>query len=494
MVIPRYDNCNSIAFSVICVGFALRVLAGAPGTMPAPMRVSTCNSPPVLTSEEAKRAIDPLVRALSTCRDDAAACHLRYRIGVIHFKAGMMAQAAACFEQIAGASQTPELIQACSLNMAGQIARRQGDGPKAIDAFGRLAGLAKRLLTAESEDTSDTILRTLWCAALVGRAEIYELQKDPAAAAQEYQRLLQIRNELKNDEIFSSQTPLVMDRLSRLYLQEREVDEYLNLAAALITQFPAYPRAPAIELESLCVRALRDAHPEPEYLQGALYAPVYLIEHLRHARRELADAKREIPRLGTGPDGDDLPAETRALPAREEGGLNDCDALLDAVGQLCRKHQGAPTGALLDYHYAWMLDAAGKRDQAIKVIARVSCREPGDSKGEDSPLGARTLPAREERGQSLPRTSRGDGGDTPDQAIALPAGRPHEDVLREYAIIQHAIMLAERGDYRDALQLLATLPTDGDKTLHVSQLAESVIVSIQTLKREVPTDETSKPN
>lgn len=441
MVIPRHDNSHSTALSLICISLVLRVVAGTSGPMPTRSGASTGNCAAIMTPEEAKRAIDPLVHALNTCRDDGAAWHLRYRVGVIHFKAGTMAEAEACFQQIADASEAPELIQACALNMAGQVARLQGDNDKALKALGRLAGLAERSVAARSGDASNAMLCRLWCAALIGRAEICELQKDYIAAANEYKRLLQARIDLENNDAFAGRIPLVMDRLSQLHLQERHVDEYLSLATALTARFPAYPRAPLIELESLCVRALRDARPAPEYAQGALCAPAHLIEHLRQAHH--------------------------GLQAREQRGRDGRDTVLDAIDQICQRHQGTPMGALLDYHYAWLLEAAGRRDKAMEAIARVSGG-----------------------GRRLPRASRGDDRDRPDEPVVPEAGRPHEDILREYAIIQHAIMLAERGDYSKASQLLATLSPDPDGNPHVSLLTESVSKSIQTLKREVPKDAT----
>jgi hypothetical protein len=189
---------------------------------------------------------------------------------------------------------------------------------------------------------------------------------------------------------------------------------------------------------------------------------VYLIEHLRQTCR------------GSGGPKPAIALEERGRSLSGPGGGDHCNAVLHAVDQLCRKHQGTPADALLNYHYAWMLEAAGERDQAIEAIARISCRG---------------LPVREERAPGAPQAPRENGRDASDEAVVPQTCRPHQDVLYEYATIQHALMLAERGDHAKALQLLANLSADGDKTPHISQLAESVTKSIQTLKREVPANE-----
>jgi hypothetical protein len=65
------------------------------------------------------------------------------------------------------------------------------------------------------------------------------------------------------------------------------------------------------------------------------------------------------------------------------------------------------------------------------------------------------------------------------------------EAVQEYARIQSAIMLGEKGDYTDALRVLRSLRKHPDKS-HLSELAKSVTESIEILKREVPKDESTK--
>lgn len=416
MATPRNDSYEVRVLLALAGLVLLAVTAGfAVGreVSQAPL-LSGGDSSDVMDPQEARTAVVRLRQALAACYDDHLAGRIRYHIGLTLFKAGLLAESRAAFEQAADAAGVPELIQACSLNMAGQAARLQGENAASIDAFGRLADLAGRLLADTQKDMPRSTLHQLWCAALISRAEIYEVQKDFAAAATEYERVVQ--TEAKGEPgAPCSAVPYAVDRLSLLHLQQGRVDEYLSLASALAARHPGYERTGAVELESTCVRLLRGIQPELEYPRGALDAPVRLVSCLRQS-------------------------DSTAFTA----------AVLDAVGRLCDKHRNTAAGALLDYHHAWMLDAAGRHDDAIGALARVS----------STGSAASTATA-----------------DTP---------RDHQEILRVYAVIQHALMLAETTDYNEALKLLATLAPDPEKEPHPAQLVESVTKCIQTLKREVP--------
>jgi tetratricopeptide (TPR) repeat protein len=417
MATPRNGICSttpSVLGTTVLLLTAVLAVRAADRT-PAPVPKSTDDSSAAMTPQEAEKAIGRLQRALLACRDDSVAWQIRYHIGVIHFKAGMMAEAVGAFAPIAAAAHAPGILQACSLNMMGQIARRQGQTTAALETFGRLVALVDKLLAADPPDAFHSSLRRLREAALISRAEIYEVQRDSAAAAVEYEHFLQTEAVVANAQDSCADAPLVMDRLSQLHLQRRDVRRYLDLTDTLIARFPAYRRTPVVELENVCVRVLQEVQPEFEYPQGTLYVPVQVTAYLRHPRP--------------------------APPASE---------ILARVDQVCRKYRDRPTSVLLDYWYAWMLEAAGRPDDACAAIARASASPPATEAG------------------------------------APPAG-PSPDDIRPYAAIQHAILLAEKGDYNQALVLLASLSPDPDQEPHVSRLVESTIKNVQTLKREVRT-------
>lgn len=435
MATPRNENYNvsvvGISVILIFLTAAISIGAGADDRTSLGLLTSTYDSGHVITAEEAETLLDRLGTALSACHDDYLAWRIRYRIGVIYFRACRMTEALSLFERMVDAPATPDLIQACGLNMLGQSARLLHEDSKALSAFGSLAGLTEKLLAGGGgdpacdrshvgtrTDASQRFLRRLWCAARISRAEIYELRRDHAAASAEYERLLQAETALRDGGILPDVVPLAMDKLSQLYLQRHDSDKYLNVTETLAARYPAYHRTPRIELERMCVRILPETDGDSEYPQGALHAVERLIAHLKRS-----DAERFTSEV------------------------------LDGVDRLYQKYKDAPGGSTIAYGYAWMLDAAGRRDRAIEVIAR-ACSE------------------NEATGPTASDVNPG-----------------HTEILRKYAVIQRAVMLVERADYDEALQLLAEAPPDADPESHPSQLAESMRKCIQTLKREVSSND-----
>lgn len=126
--------------------------------------------------------------------------------------------------------------------------------------------------------------------------------------------------------------------------------------------------------------------------------------------------------------------------------------LLLAVSELCRKYGDSYGGLLVAYHYAWVLDALGNRSKAAATMNQVFSADI-EKMGEGP------------RKQSIARTIQG------------------------YARIQHAITLAEHCNYQRALQVLSDLSPESD-TAHLLKLSQSVTKSTETLRREVPRDET----
>ena len=204
MATPRNGNYDLLLGIVLLLLIALMaaLCVGADGDGPESVRLlrSTYDSADVLTAQEAEVLLERLKKALAACNDDDLAWRIRYRLGVIYFKAGRMAEAQSVFEKIAATSRAPDLIQACCLNMAGQTARLQGRDEEALAAFARLAVLTERLLAGEQSDILPAVLRRLWCGALIGRAEICESHGDAPAAAVEYERVLQVEADLTADE------------------------------------------------------------------------------------------------------------------------------------------------------------------------------------------------------------------------------------------------------------------------------------------------------
>ena len=123
----------------------------------------------------------------------------------------------------------------------------------------------------------------------------------------------------------------------------------------------------------------------------------------------------------------------------------------EEVGKLYERYSDGYGAMVVAYHYAWLLDALGAKDEAAQVFGRISSGEIGKIGG---------------------------------QACNVEI----EKTIREYAKIKYAIMLGETCDYREALRVLSGVVASGEET-HISKLTESVRESIQILKREGPKDE-----
>lgn len=131
--------------------------------------------------------------------------------------------------------------------------------------------------------------------------------------------------------------------------------------------------------------------------------------------------------------------------------LDSAQDMAEELDRLSREYAGSYSGILLGYHYAWLLDALGEEDKALEVLARASS---------DECFGANEKHCR----TTIVETIQG------------------------YAKIQRAIILGEKANYSEALQVLDSLRTDQSES-HVPELAEAVSKSIQTLKREVHRNE-----
>jgi hypothetical protein len=122
--------------------------------------------------------------------------------------------------------------------------------------------------------------------------------------------------------------------------------------------------------------------------------------------------------------------------------------LIGIIEALCRQYENSYAGIILQYHHAWLLDTFGNEDKAVDMFTRVASADAVDADDRWS------------KRQAL-------------------------ETIQEYAKIQCAIMLGERGDYTEGLRMLGGLrghPQDS----HLSELAKSVTEAIQILKREVP--------
>jgi tetratricopeptide (TPR) repeat protein len=207
--------------------------------------ISTYELPAVISAAEAESAAALLEKSFAECDDDYLGARIRYRIGVIYFKGRMLDAAKSRFEGVANDSNAPELLRTCSLNMVGQSARMLGRDSEALEAFGELARLAEQELSAGSRSTQVAASRRLWCTAVFSRAEVFETRREYAACIAEYDRLIQVLQRRKDQELLGSYGPPANDRLGQSHLRRGDVDEYLKATERLCKDYPQYYRTPA---------------------------------------------------------------------------------------------------------------------------------------------------------------------------------------------------------------------------------------------------------
>jgi tetratricopeptide (TPR) repeat protein len=412
----RKDEKSKLSSIILClalvgtIGVMAEKVSFADNRAAIDALTATHRLPPTLTTAQAKSAVGRLEEVLAACDDLHLSYRIKYRIGVLHFRSHVTDLSKARFVQIARDHGCPGLIRMCSLNMIGQISRLEGNSEEALKAFNQIADVLEKRLAGDKECTADSAWVKLLCSALWSRAEIYETRHDYAAGIAAYNRLIQMLRRHKNQGILSSYCTLASDRACQLYLHQGDISKYAKLAESLAADYPQYYRTPLIKFEMACVKFLKGVSADFEFVNGSFGAPAQAIGYLK--RVKTVTAAQEIA---------------------------------DTLGRLWREHQNTYGGVLLLYHYAWLLDTLGEKEQAESVLVRICSHDVLDAE----------------------------------------MNRPVLETFQEYAKIQSAIMLGEKGDYSEAQQVLSNLRACPDES-HMSELAKSVSRSIEILKREVP--------
>ncbi|MHC4478308.1 MAG: hypothetical protein ACYTEL_21940 [Planctomycetota bacterium] len=336
---------NLAALTVILQAAEMVSLSGTQRA--ARQLIATYQLAPLITPEQATSAVARLEKALADCNDRYLASRIKYRIGVIHFKAGAMEASNSTFLQIAHDLKCPQLISICSLNMIGQISRLTGEAEQALEAFNQAASRSKPRLSAGPQSNNYTAIARLCCLALFSSAEICQLHQDYAKSITEYGRLLRVLDETQIEEIEARYAPLARDRISQMHLCLADVDKYVELAHALILHYPGYCRTPMIELEIECVKFLRRASPGFQLVNGSFSAPAQVIACIKGSEAEIS-----------GP------------------------SLVAVFDRICEKYRHSRGWILLQYHYAWLLDTLDRKHEAVKVLADVLATNVPDPHGQ----------------------------------------------------------------------------------------------------------------
>ena len=413
----KKDSCSLVLFIVLVSGVFLiaKGVSFADTSTASEVLTASYKLGCKIAPAEAESAIADLEKVLINCQDSNLAFRIRYRIGMMYFKAGMSGVAEDQFLRIANELDCPVLIRVCSFNMIGQISRMEGENRQALDAFNQVVELVEQQSAGAKKSFVSAALMRLCCSALLSRAEIRQMQQDYDASISEYDRLLRMLVQNQEDK-FSQYIPLAKDRISQLYLKQGNIDKYIEIAQMLPVDCPRYYRAGVIRFEIECIRFLRSVSKDFECADGSFTAPARLITYFKVSKDK--DSAKPI---------------------------------LEVLSRLCEEHSNTYAGILLSYHYAWLLDAIGEKNKAVEVFARVSSTDIGGVNNNVRP-----------------------------NAIAK--------TIAEYAKIQCAIMLGEKGDYEKALQVVGSLGSHPEQS-HISDLAKSVSEGMVVLRREFPAND-----
>ena len=358
---------------------------------------------------EIEASVRNLEQMLRTCRDPNAAYKIRYTKATLYFRANRMEQSKSEFDRIVHEPHCPNSITIYACNMIGQIAQIQEEYPQALDTFDRTAKLVQQYVSADVNDPNNAALIHVGASALLARARICFLDENYSAALSEYDRLLSAQDHFKWPQEYAA---MALDHIGQLHLRQHNIEKYFETAQRLTTSHPRYYRTPLVALESECVKLLLAVGHPCDFTCGALNAPAAVIEYF----------KEPLNRASAS----DISEKFRTLIRRYPMGYGTF---------------------LLQYHYAWLLDTLGRKDEAEAIFAGIS-------------------------GSELLDISPG----SPQKIII--------DTIRQYAKIQYAILLAEKADYKSSEKILSTVQS-GPHNSHLSKLTQSVIENVQILKREV---------
>jgi len=420
MDILKKDSCSvaAIFIAMVVILHNTSFTALPDNTSAAKVLTGSYELAETLSLESVEKIVSYLKQALESCDDSELIFRIRYRIGILYFKAGSLDKAALQFEQTSKDVNCPELIRLCSLNMTGQISRMTGKDKEALRAFDDLLKVAEKRLQNKTQDANILTLLKLSTTAAFGQAEIYQYQRNYDASIKEYKRLLDILGKNKSAGL-EKYIPLARDRISQLYLICGVLESYFHTAQKLIEECPRYYRVPIVKLEIEAVKFLNGSIPQIEFPNGSFDAPVELIIYVK--------TKKENPQI---------------------------PEIISTLEELCKQYNGTYAALLLNYHHAWLLDAAGQKHDSAKVLAKIN---ESPIKDIDDNIGIQTA----------------------------------VNTIATYAKLQRAIILGEAGNYKPALETAYSVKPDPNN-IHLLNLTESIKKSLKTLKREVPNDAKSQ--
>jgi len=272
----------------------------------------------------------------------------RYVEGIAHFKAGRLADARPCFDEVA--ARASGYLQLCATHMTGMVHRIEGRPAEASAAFDQVVTQARAILSAH--DASSAVARhadVLARLALIYQAEIDEQQRNWAEAARHYEVFLkEYDGDFTSPASVIGPNPALYEKLARIYWRLERYDEAAETFARLLERWPDASRAPIVEMALLalkvappCVRSQKLA-----FLACSLSWPLEL---------QIGDVAAMEVSLSV-PEGLGHPAE----PIRRQ--LQDLTA---------RCAGDSREILLIAMHMGWLAFEAGRMGEAEAVFARL---------------------------------------------------------------------------------------------------------------------------
>lgn len=303
--------------------------------------------PQQLTEKTAEQIIADLQGAIGNCDNKQLRCRLKYRIGMLHFKANSFPQASSCFERLIDEDNYSDLIRICSLNMAAQIARMEGKDQQAFAFFDNLITTVDKFLENDTDSKDILVPLKLFTMASFAKAEMYQYQQHYKDAAKQYEMLIDVLQTHPLPELHEY-LPLAKDKLSQLKLMGSDFKGYFSLTKELAEQFPDYERTPIAQFEAKAVEFIKSIAPHTKFTRGGFDAPAILIGY-----------------------------------AKNKGKSAQLEEFLLVIENLSKKYKGTHGGLILSYHYASLLDSLGETEKCSVVLAKiVATKSASDTKKE----------------------------------------------------------------------------------------------------------------
>lgn len=410
MDIQKNESCKRLIAVLICLtcGLALGSDYDALNTLKKSYQISE--------GEGYQTVIDKLQDVYQTCDNKLLKERIQYRIGMLNFKSGDIQRAFGQFQQISSDSECSLGIQLAGMNMAVQIARMQGRDDNAKEHSDRLIQKILGMINNSSNEVSAPVLEKMYISSVFGKAEIYISQKQYVEAIAEYKKAIQ---GFSNGVFKSSPQylPVLYDRLSQLYLKTDNVQGYRNYVSMIADECPDYERMASVKLESFAIQFLEARKVKQDYVNGSLKAPAQLILYAKG-----------------NTDSQDIPRIELFFNEMSDQANNGTDRWL------------------IKYHYAWFLDAIGKKDASLELFNKIISGIETDAATKSDYIMQKIL---------------------------------------DYSKLQKALMDGESERYKEGLQCIDSIENN-IKDAHISGLADSIRNSLETLKREVPKDENTK--